>query len=256
MGFKMINYRLLFIALFISLFTLMQCVEEPTLSPTGKRPYTALRVGNLTNNVAAFDVYVSGQLFADDVAQGSFVAFKDIESKNATPVAILNSANGDTLYSSPRDLAAYAELTWFLYGYDSDVDTAVTLDFRSLREGWTYLRESVSGDSLRLYVYHGIGHAPGDSAIDVTIRASLVSGAAETQNQNVATELSTGQVDGRAIPAGDYKVYVSDAASGTVVDSLETTFNSDMRYYVYFSGNMSAYNVTTEAITPPPARDK
>jgi len=250
------SLSIMFITLVISVLLLSQCVEEPTLSPV-KRAYSAIRVGNLTNNVEKIDLYIDDVLFANDVEQGKFTTYKDHASSPSISLYILDALSGDTLFNNPnQNIAHYAEIGFFLSGFYSIIEDDNTISFDRRLEGFTYLRETSGADSLRYYAFSGIRTEPGDTASNILTVAVLQSDPVRNIDiDSLGISGAASKTVGKGMPAGDYKLILSKT-DASIIDTIDVTFSGDMRYYLYLRGQMSNPVITQESLEPPVARDK
>jgi len=275
------------ISLLVIVFSLTSCVEEPTVPPV-KRPYSVLRIGNLSS-VNSMDVYIDGVKSFSNLAQNKFTAYFDIKS-GKRQIVVKPAGGSNVLLNKSVDIVSYENITMCFGGYYSpSIDTSSFAVF-TVSDGFVYQKTAPSADSLLLlYAINGTGDYPTadftetDTSKAYTLNAvwhqitsqvqkiqdTTIVGTDTTFSTHDSTvydttnvafdELFSGLKFGSRLPAEIPEGWYSFKVVNTTEDQVATfdaTFNAGTRTYIYFSGTPSAPVVTIDEQSVLPVRSK
>lgn len=272
-----LKHLLFSISLMVMIFGVYGCAEEPAIKPV-ERPFSVVRLGNFSNNVANLSVAVYNRenqvLTTQTLAQGSFSAYFDVPSGKRRFI-VTDLATGQPILDKEIDIASFERVTVCFGGnYDPNPDFRTFNNF-SIEEGEVYVSSAPSTGGFNLYVIH----SSGDNAVDVapavglqgkyifndTLRtATMISGANAlkfSESRTVGT-INTATFNATArgsLTAGDYELIFRRVAGNVYADTLairNETFQAGMRYYMMIYGDPAAVQIIKTEVSPPPVRNK
>jgi hypothetical protein len=241
------------IILLVAVFV-VSCIEEPTMVPPS-RPFSVIRIGNLSANVNSLSVFIDGQQPISQlnaVLNREATPFFDVTSGKRR-ITVINSSN-DTLYNKQIEIASYTESSIFFIGDYSNVDTLNNFKDFLYEEGLTYYDDSPMSGRAHLtfinIVTVGLNPLTDVSTVDVFDQTNgkdsiVVEGLREIQ-MSVFNDAVAG---GRKF---SYKVFYTN----TVIGSDSISVAAGKRYLVFLSGNAISPAVSHFATDPLPVRGK
>lgn len=269
---------LLSVSLMVFILGVYGCAEEPVIDPV-QRPFSVVRLGNFTNNVANMSVAVynrENQVFVTQtLAQGSFSAYFDVPSGKRRFV-VTDLATNQVILNKEIEISSFERLTVCFGGHNDPVNTDFnTLNNFEIEEGEVYVSSAPATGGFNLYVIH----ASGDNQVDVapevglqgkfifndTLRtATLISAANALKFANARTigRINTTTFNAAASgsnDAGDYELIFRRVTGGAYRDTLalrNETFQAGMRYYMVVYGDPAAVTIIKNEVSPPPIRNK
>ena len=255
-----IHYLSIIAILFISL-ALYSCVDEPTVSEV-KRPYSSVRLGNFSDNVAKINVSIDGATNYS-VAQYELSDRFDLDSGQRN--VVVTNDNGDTLYNSRVTMSSYEEITLLFTGYSAPGDDFNnTFADYSYSEGVVYIQNGPDADtSAWVHMFDVISDTPTD--ISRTFTAKAISNLEEDDPDDPGVELSFNTVQSVEVPAGDTKfvflIEIGDRQANKVYDTLgvyDANLEGGVRHYLFLTGITDTMGVTAvrKVQVPLPDRSK
>ena len=228
--------ELLIIVLMFAFFGLLSCVEEPTISPV-KRPFSMIRVGNLTINKVNLHVQIQDideNVIQDlNIAKNTFTSYMEVPSGGRRFV-ILDDNGIDTLYNSAIDVTAYGEYTIFFSGHES-IDPGIEIVAR--REGDTYFLNTPGLDSAWVYIVHTSGATPSDTTAVIDVTAQFTAPGDTVTSEFDFTDddgVSYKDIIGSNVFATQYDF--SFMVGEDTVSTFSATLNPVTRNYIYITG--------------------
>jgi len=247
----------------ILLYTILSCVDEPTIAPAAS-PFTQIRFGNLTNNIAGLDYYVEGVKVASDIQQNTFSEFKLYTSGARTFEVRITSTN-EVLYSKNLSATSYEEISAYCVGHYSDNIDSTSFSFVSYTDGFTYIQEVVPDSIVNgapVYIFHGVGATPSEIDLQFDISTLNMDDSTATEQKLTTSDgnfLKVTDAGGKTLTANNYSFTILGVDLGGNSDTLQV-FNheltSGMRNYIYLSGSPSDIKIGFEQVTPLEALDK
>jgi len=234
--------------------SVFSCLDEPIIDPPS-RPFSVIRVGNLSANVNSLSIFIDGQ---QPISQ-----LNTVLNREATPFfdvtagkrrfTVINSSN-DTLYNKQIEITAYSELSIFFIGDYSSVDTLNNFKDFLYPEGLTYFDESPVSNRANLtfinIVTVGLDPLTDVPNLDVFDNTN---GKDSIVVENLIgfemTAFNDASVGGRKF---EFKRYYTN----TVVGSDSINVASGKRYLVFLSGNAISPAVSYFSSDPLPVRGK
>lgn len=249
----------LIVGLLIGLSILFSCVEEPTIAPV-KLPFSVIRIGNLTANIEAINIYIDGESVTPSPNRKEFTDYFDLVSGDRQ-IVVLDAATGDTLFNHLNQIGAYKELSLFFAGFYIDtVDYSEQTNIYAVKtEGTTYLDESPASDSLFLYVINACGDTPLNEEKPVNITAYWTIQEDTTFRDTSAVvngddSLSYKGICGKIMSAGSYEFIIT--VLGDSIAAYNGELESGTFSYLYITGDPLSPEVTFEKKMPLPVRPK
>lgn len=258
-----IHYLSILAILFIG-FTLYSCVDEPTVSEV-KRPYSSVRIGNFSENVASFNVEIDGEI-NHTVPKFELTDRFDLDSGQRDFVVTNN--NGDTLYSSRIAVTSYEEITLLFTGYSAPGDefNNTFSDF-SYSEGVVYIQNGPDADtSSWVHMFDVISDTPNDTSRAFTAKSLSLAAMDEDDPDDPGVELSFNTVQSVELPAGDSRfIFLIQTNEGITVnrqyDTLgvyDANLEGGVRHYLFLTGKTDTNSVVPirKVQVPLPDRNK
>lgn len=248
--YKKTTKNLLMISLLVFSFLLSSCIEEPTIAEV-KRPYSVLRVGNLSS-VETMDVYIDGELQIQNLAQKSFSNYFDIPSGSRS-MEIRKAGTDSLLFLKNVDINSYHEISLYFGGYyHPSIDTS-SFSVITVFDGYIYQDESPEADSLLLISINATGDYPTadlsgtdtTKAYTVEIASYVNDTTAIAHEDSLVATIKFGESNTAHREAGKYVFTVINTADD-VVATFTHTLNADTRTYLYFTGTPIAPEFTFE----------
>ncbi len=248
----------IFAVLLLFSFAFTGCVEEPTISPV-TRPFTAVRIVNLTQNVDAMNIVIDGTPMnqfqdlngagvANGIAQQAYTTYFDLQSGQRRFV-ITNSA-GAEVYNNLVELVSYREYVIVFTGEFSTNEDDNSLTAFLFPRGYTFLddfhqtptdpqdttKTNLAADELVVLFAHTITKTISDNRPAVVTNLTLTKTDvpdSTTFDLLDGTPLEEENTAGRVLQAGAYDVSVElrehpdSTASKQVNISESFTGNTD-----------------------------
>ena len=255
MWIKFTNKIMIIGSLLFALF-LTGCVDEPTIAPV-KRPYSVIRVGNLSANVDNIDVSIFDveleQIELFSLQRNVFTDYFTVPSGKRR-FFVKNSVSGDTLFNKTIDITSYEEITVYFGGYYSaSIDTSSFSHF-TFSEGMIYSYEAPAPDSLFVFFINAVGYSPpADTSKSLAVWRDTT---ANTDSLTIIRELEYGKCFGAHMGAATYNLSFIVEATKDTVATFSDEFSAGTRNFIYISGTPSNYGIVKEVKEPLPIRDK
>lgn len=244
-------------------FILVGCFEEPVMEPV-KRPYSSVRVGNLsfnqpgfTGNIDQFNVYIDGEL-KGSVSINQFTNYFDLPSGKRLFTLL---AGTDTIYKGSININSYEEMSIVFDGvYAPAVDTLMSFAPYSITDGYVYAPDAPKAGKALVYTTNAAPNTSTENQIKYSL--AFVSSTVDTTRRNL---FEYNQTYGLELPPGDYTVWVmKDTTSNPLAikpayDTLANfneTFSAGLRENLFITGNPGSPVVLKDTQTPLPVRPK
>lgn len=235
----------------IAVIFLYSCVEEPTI-PQVATPYSNVRVGNFTANVASMTVTIDGETNLT-LTQGQVSNRFDLTS--GSRVFVLTDADGNVIYENPISQSSFEESTVTFAGYYSPVDTLNTFAVVPISEGDVTVLEAPPGDSAWVNLVNLVTDGPVIGAQPIAY--ALITADNDSVAQSVAGFDFT---DNRPyqVASGQYALHLFNTDTANVDMRIETevTINAGTRNYIFVYGLPDDFNVLKDEQNPLPVRKK
>ncbi len=248
MMWKKIN-RILFILLGTVLFLgLLSCVEEPTIVPV-ERPFSVLRIGNLTTNLDEITVIIIEEMNDEDanvyeekrfdnLAKNELTDYFDVLS-GRRQVYVLNPQTGDTIFEKSIEAVSYNILSWYFTGYYHQNIDSTSFAGIYLSDGITYLGQgsTINEDSLSMVFFHASGPTDVDSVKNIGVFMEfLLKDSTVADTSTLIGTFAFGEDSRSVLRQGDYTLYFIDTANDDTLATYHDQFNDRLRNFIYITG--------------------
>ncbi len=259
-----IHYLSIIALLFIALI-LYSCVDEPTISEV-KRPYSSVRLGNFSNNVAQINVEIvdsDGSTKSFSVSQNQLTEHFDIMS-GARDVTVTNNG-GEEIYSGNITMSAFEEITLLFTGYSAPGDefNNTFADF-SYTEGVVYIENGPdNADTAWIHCIDVISDTPDDTSNSFIVRTIDLDNP-DADEMDAPDLVAFNTVQSFDLAAGNKQMlFLDEVVSGVepVYDTLgvfDVNIEGGVRHYLFFTGKSEADGIIVvhDIETPLPVRNK
>ena len=219
------------------------CIDEPEIEPVGV-PFSTTRVGNFTTE--EFTLTVEGEN-KGTIAVNEVIDYFDLVSGQRSYT--VTKPDGQVIFDNAITAISYEESSLFFGGHYETEDIQ-TFSFRSFIDGKTYLRDGIRGADTAVINFVNVVNLMPDDTSSASVEVEIT-------NLDTSFTIGTSLTKQTVIrEAGDYNVSFALTDIDTVTTTLDYTFNSDIRYYVYVVGNLEEIQVLVDEIDPLPARSK
>lgn len=245
--------------------TIYGCIEEPTIDPI-KRPFSEIRVVNLSNNVDNMRILIDD---AQPVSTLNSLAITGATSYFEVKSGVRNfkifNQSGDKVFEKDITVISYDRTSIIFTGfYSTSIDFNTFANF-DISEGEVYVSSAPTPGSLNLYIVNAAAAVDTFSSRSFQIRATITptGGAAKDTTYRVSsTDTSTAFVEfaktysiGNAVP-GDYSFRFFDLEDSVTISAPTVTLTSGMRYYMFIYGSPNSVQFVNNAVVPQPIRSK
>ena len=227
---------------------ILSCVEEPTIVPV-ERPFSVIRIGNLTTNLDEINVIVIEEMNDEDanvyevnnidnLAKNEFTDYFDVLA-GRRQVYVLDPQTGDTIFNKAIEATSYNFLTWFFTGYYHPNIDSTTFTGVYVSDGFTYLGQgvAVNEDSLSMIFLHASGPTAVDSVKNIGVFAEfLLLDSTATDTSTLVEEILFGEEFRASLRQGDYTLYFIDTANDDTLATYQDQFNDRMMNFIYITG--------------------
>jgi hypothetical protein len=247
-------------------FILSSCVEEPTVSPV-IRPYSSIRVGNFSNNVASINIEIDGEINYS-IPQHQLTEHFDVTSGQR--MFIVTNDGGDTLFNSKVTATSYEEITLLFTGYSAPGPTPedkfnnTFVDF-PYSEGIVYILNGPdNADTAWVHYIDVIADTPTDTSRSFLARCIDMDDA-EADPVDADDELGFNTVQSVALTPGNKKfLFLFQTNESDVNPTYDTLGNFNMnleggvRHYLFLTGTTEVEGIVPvhKVQVPLPVRSK
>ena len=227
--------------------TLISCVEEPTIDPV-ERPFSVLRIGNLTTNLDEITVVVIEEMNDEDanvyevisntLAKNEFTDYFDILS-GKRQIYVLNTQTSDTIFNKSVEAISYNILTWFFSGYYHPNIDSTTFAGIYLTDGSTYLGQgsTINEDSLSMVFIHASGPTDVDSVKNIGVFSEfLLKDSTVADTSTLIGTFAFGEDSRTPLRQGDYTLYFIDTANDDTLATYQDQLYDRMTNFIYITG--------------------
>lgn len=233
-------------------FVLSNCVEEPTIEPV-KRPFSEIRIVNLSHNVNNMKITIDGKQPVAALAAlplASTTNYFDVNSGKRR-FLVTNEA-GETLFNKEIEIISFERITICFAGFFSTDELENTFTFFSIEEGEVYVSSAPKAGKTNIYMVHGSADVGTSAARTYTLRYNYAPSGQTfttmTGNLTFGNYRSLGNVD-----PGEYTIrFVAESDSV----SFTSNFDAGMRYYLFLYGDPSNPQVFKNDVVPQPIRSR
>ena len=257
---KFTRSLVLLVMCFLAISIFFACVDEPFIEPS-VIPFSVIRIGNLTTNLDEIGVVVDGEFPVPEMQNLQKNEFTDYFNLVAGRryFAIVNPANGDTVYRKWIEVQSFEEQTFWYSGFwTQSIDTS-SADFFLHSDAFTYLSKDPPPDTLNVYFLHAAGDTPTDSVRILTVEAvydSVSEGDTTRVVRTLESNLLFGEISGEALEEREYLFNIRRTDTNEILTTYEGQFTSGMWSWLYITGSPSAPVIVREDKQPLPARPK
>ncbi|QQS36878.1 MAG: DUF4397 domain-containing protein [Ignavibacteriales bacterium] len=263
-----LKFKEIFIGLFIAGIglTIYGCIEEPTIEPV-KRPFSEIRVVNLSNNVDNMRVVIDN---AQPVS-----ALNSLPITGRTPYFELKSGvrnfkvynqSNDLVFEKDITVISYDRTTIIFAGYfEMPGSEANTFTNFEVSEGEVLQSSAPAAGRMNVYIVNTAAPVDTFEADEFTIKATytITGGSPQDTTYESTTDVNENPVAlgksysiGNASP-GDYLFHmVSNADTSNTIDTQPLSLNAGFRYYLYIHGNPNSIQFFLDEVVPQPTRSK
>jgi hypothetical protein len=251
---------------FLAISIFFACVEEPFIEPS-VIPFSVIRVGNLTTNLDEIGVVIDGEYPVPEMQNLQKNEFTDYFNLVAGRryFAIVNPANGDTVYRKWIEVQSFEEQTFWYSGFWTfSIDTS-SADFFLHSDAFTYLSKDPPDDSLNVYFLHAAGDTPTDSVRVLTVEAVYDSVGYDSLGNVIDTtrtvrtlesNLLFGEISGEQLEEREYLFNIRRTDTEEILATYQGQFTAGMWSWMYITGSPSAPEIVREDKEPLPAQPK
>jgi hypothetical protein len=262
-----LNFKEKLLGLFLLVLglTIQGCIEEPAIVPI-KRPFSEIRVVNLSNNVDNMRILIDD---AQPVSTLNSLAITGATSYFEVKSGVRNfkifNQSGDKVFEKDITVISYDRTSIVFTGFYSpsiDFNTFANFD---ISEGEVYVSSAPSAGNLNVYIVNGAAAVDTFSSRSFEIRATITPTGGtprDTTYRVSGTDTSVAIVEfaktysiGNTTP-GDYSFHFFDLEDSVTVNAPTVTLTSGMRYYMFIYGSPNAVQFVNNAVTPQPTRSK
>jgi hypothetical protein len=233
-------------------FVLSNCVEEPTIDPV-KRPFSEIRVVNLSHNVNNMKITIDGQqpiAALSALQQASTTSYFDVNSGKRRFV-VTNEA-GETLFNKEIEIISFERATICFAGFHSTDELENTFTFFTIEEGEVYVSSAPKAGKMNIYLVHGSADVDTSAARTYSVRYNYTPSGQTfttlTGNLTFGNYRSLGEFD-----PGEYTIRLvapSDSLSYT------SSYDAGMRYYLFVYGDPNNPQIFRNDVVPQPIRSR
>ncbi len=267
------RYFFLFsVAVIISAFTLVSCIDEPTIAvpPT---QMAVLRIGNFSPTSAAVQISVDGKLVNSAFPSGyipytQLSNYFDINSGNRT-IKVVDSATGATIYNKTFSVSTMNITTLLFIGDYSTVDTLNTFQTFEMDEGKTYVSHAPPTGKAAYMFYnimtpyiasHPNGLITDSTNKDTTKDASVIDFIDKTGGKDVLLAIdikAKENVDLVDSANGLRQITATVANKPTILISSNSIVTAPGKnYFVFAAGNARRDTVVIREANPVPVKPR
>ncbi len=236
-------------------FTIAGCIEEPTVEPI-KRPFSEIRLVNLSNNVDGMRILIDDQQIATLAITGS-TGYFDVKS-GVRVFKIYNSSN-DLIFEKELTIISYDRATLVFSGFYSSDPLLNTFSNFEIVEGEVYVPSNPNAGRANIYVVNSASEVDTTESKEFYIRGTVtpVGGTpVETVFNNGAdSTVVFGETFsiGNVLPGEFAFRFISD---GVTVNAPAYTISAGMRYYLFIYGHPNNVQFFINEVVPQPQRNK
>jgi Domain of unknown function (DUF4397) len=248
--------------LLFTIFTLYSCVNEPTIEPI-KRPFSTIRVINLSTNVDPMNITIDGRLPSNSLSSvglASPTGYFDVESGKDTFIVKDNS--GNVVFNSTIELLSYERSTVVFAGTYSTNTDINNLSAFQIDEAEVYVKLAPKTDSLSILFIHASNSVDTIEAQKYAITAHITlqggTSTTDTSYLSYSNPIAFSNVFSIAnVAPGSYSFdFLQSSDSTLAVTTPVYDFSTGYRYYIFIYGNPNSLQIKMDEELPPPVRTR
>jgi hypothetical protein len=227
----------------VCFLALMGCVDEPTIAPV-ERPYSMIRVGNLTSNLDAitvkiyteiddYDIKVDDVKTLTSITKNSFSDYFEVYSGKRELEALDQS--GNIIFEKTIEATSFEVSSWFCMGYYHQNIDSTSFNVLPMYDATTYLGSvgKLADSSLFLAIVHASGDTPKEASLKFKVISVPDSSADIT---TYSAEMKYSETINTSAKSGNHTFYVINSVSADTILAYPTTLTQDTHTYLYLVG--------------------